>query len=262
MLNSTNLIQPKFLSKEERARIAMEKRAAEVAAKKAGAQAKVDAVRSSLARENPSTTQRNGHIPTGPRAMSNGRSDYIYDHDDRRKGVSPSPPIPRKGKDDMNGKRDSRDSSDDRNGDGSATLDDNEVASIKAKYMGLTQPKTKKRRLNDRKFVFDWSTDTDTSTSAQDVAKTVNVGFGRGHMGGFDHPGNPRGGLDRHWTEKELIEMTERDWRIFREDFNISTKGIFSLYSSVANMCRRQCSSAFEKLGGGGIATRVTENHT
>ena len=30
---------------------------------------------------------------------------------------------------------------------------------------------------------------------------------------------------DRHWSEKDLDEMTERDWRIFKEDFNISTKG-------------------------------------
>ncbi|XP_071692108.1 DEAD-box ATP-dependent RNA helicase 21 [Rutidosis leptorrhynchoides] len=31
--------------------------------------------------------------------------------------------------------------------------------------------------------------------------------------------------VDRHWSEKRLEEMTERDWRIFREDFNISYKG-------------------------------------
>lgn len=30
---------------------------------------------------------------------------------------------------------------------------------------------------------------------------------------------------DRHWTKKELTEMTDRDWRIFREDYNISVKG-------------------------------------
>jgi ATP-dependent RNA helicase DDX23/PRP28 len=30
---------------------------------------------------------------------------------------------------------------------------------------------------------------------------------------------------DRHWTEKSLEEMKDRDWRIFREDFSISTKG-------------------------------------
>lgn len=32
----------------------------------------------------------------------------------------------------------------------------------------------------------------------------------------FDH---------RHWSKKTLDEMQERDWRIFREDFNISIKG-------------------------------------
>ncbi|KAF9622918.1 hypothetical protein IFM89_035151 [Coptis chinensis] len=31
--------------------------------------------------------------------------------------------------------------------------------------------------------------------------------------------------VDRHWSEEKLEEMTERDWRIIREDFNISYKG-------------------------------------
>lgn len=30
---------------------------------------------------------------------------------------------------------------------------------------------------------------------------------------------------DRHWSEKSLSQMTERDWRICREDYGISTKG-------------------------------------
>ena len=30
---------------------------------------------------------------------------------------------------------------------------------------------------------------------------------------------------DRHWTEKPLEDMAPRDWRIFKEDFNISCKG-------------------------------------
>ena len=30
---------------------------------------------------------------------------------------------------------------------------------------------------------------------------------------------------DRHWMEKKVDEMTERDWRIFREDYNITIKG-------------------------------------
>ena len=30
---------------------------------------------------------------------------------------------------------------------------------------------------------------------------------------------------DTHWTEKKREDMSERDWRIFREDFNIAYKG-------------------------------------
>lgn len=31
--------------------------------------------------------------------------------------------------------------------------------------------------------------------------------------------------MGRHWTDKELSAMTERDWRIFREDFDIRIQG-------------------------------------
>lgn len=31
---------------------------------------------------------------------------------------------------------------------------------------------------------------------------------------------------NRHWSEKPLDEMEERDWRIFKEDFSIATKGV------------------------------------
>ncbi|PSN65382.1 DEAD-domain-containing protein [Corynespora cassiicola Philippines] len=34
-----------------------------------------------------------------------------------------------------------------------------------------------------------------------------------------------RTALNKHWSEKKLEDMRERDWRIFKEDFNISTKG-------------------------------------
>lgn len=30
---------------------------------------------------------------------------------------------------------------------------------------------------------------------------------------------------DRHWSQKKLEEMADRDWRIFREDYSITTKG-------------------------------------
>jgi len=34
-----------------------------------------------------------------------------------------------------------------------------------------------------------------------------------------------RNQIDKHWSEKKLEHMRERDWRIFKEDFNIATKG-------------------------------------
>jgi len=32
--------------------------------------------------------------------------------------------------------------------------------------------------------------------------------------------------VKEHWSGKARDEMTERDWRIFREDFSISYKGV------------------------------------
>lgn len=30
---------------------------------------------------------------------------------------------------------------------------------------------------------------------------------------------------ERHWSEKTLEEMADRDWRIFKEDYSITTRG-------------------------------------
>lgn len=30
---------------------------------------------------------------------------------------------------------------------------------------------------------------------------------------------------ERHWSDKSIEEMTDRDWRIFKEDYNITTRG-------------------------------------
>ncbi|GAA5970503.1 hypothetical protein JCM21900_003884 [Sporobolomyces salmonicolor] len=72
-----------------------------------------------------------------------------------------------------------------------------------------------------------------SAPAANGAPRTVTL-FGRGRLGGFDadvEKGNSgkkkvRGALDeRHWSEKALGEMRERDWRIFREDFSISARG-------------------------------------
>ncbi|GAA5829437.1 hypothetical protein JCM11251_005051 [Rhodosporidiobolus azoricus] len=75
---------------------------------------------------------------------------------------------------------------------------------------------------------------TSSSTTASSASITPRFGlYGRGRLGGFgadvENLGGKKkvkGALDeRHWSEKSLAEMRDRDWRIFREDFNISARG-------------------------------------
>jgi ATP-dependent RNA helicase DDX23/PRP28 len=225
--------KPKFLSKEERARLAIERRQKEVAAKKAEQNTQLGVLRNRY----------------GVNGGGNGISD-------RREGMSkgtsrPSPPEDHPMEDSNGQKRSAEDN------------DDSEMLSMRARYMGVSPQKTKKRRLNDRKFVFDWSTDTDTSILAKEDVKPVNVGFGRGHMGGFESKNSRRGELDKHWRDKALSDMTERDWRIFREDFNIATKGMYKDFAAMLTLVTRwECSCSFAKLGRRGFATIDDEGHS
>lgn len=138
-----------------------------------------------------------------------------------------------------------------------------ESDAIKERYLGLIKKKRRVRRLNDRKFVFDWDAGEDTSTDYNSLYKERHQVqfFGRGNLAGIDIKAQKRdqskfyGELlekrrteaekqqekmrlkkvrrkeekqlwdDRHWSEKDVHEMTERDWRIFREDYNITIKG-------------------------------------
>jgi ATP-dependent RNA helicase DDX23/PRP28 len=225
--------KPKFLSKEERARLAIERRQKEVAAKKAEQSTQLNILRNRYG-----VNGDNNGIPDRREGMSKGTS-------------RPSPPEdhPMEGSD--SGKRSVEDN------------EDSEMASMRARYMGVPPPKTKKRRLNDRKFVFDWSADTDTSILAKEDVKPLNVGFGRGHMGGFESKNSRRGELDKHWKDKALSDMTERDWRIFREDFSIATKGAYETFAKVLTVVTRwKRSCSFTKLGRGRITTIDDECHS
>ena len=129
--------------------------------------------------------------------------------------------------------------------------------------MGIVKKKKRIRRLNDRKFVFDWDAGDDTSVDYNKIYKNRHEiqFFGRGHVAGIDIKQQKRdqskfyGELlekrrttdeksqeetrlqkiakkeaktkwdERHWSEKPLEEMQDRDWRIFKEDFSIVTKG-------------------------------------
>lgn len=148
-----------------------------------------------------------------------------------------------------------------------------EQEAIRERYLGLTKKKRRVRRLNDRKFVFDWDASEDTSIDYNALYKERHQVqfFGRGNVAGIDIKAQKKdqskfyGELmekrrteaekeqekvrlkkvkrkedkqkwdDRHWSEKELDEMTERDWRIFREDYNITIKGILKINSECFN---------------------------
>lgn len=138
-----------------------------------------------------------------------------------------------------------------------------EIQAIRERFMGGERKKRKIRRLNEKKFVFEWDASEDTSHDINPLYahKHDALLFGRGMIAGIDVKEQKRqrskfyddllerrrnveekdraGQLlekqkkkerkaawdDRHWTEKPLNEMKERDWRIFKEDFNITTKG-------------------------------------
>jgi ATP-dependent RNA helicase DDX23/PRP28 len=131
-------------------------------------------------------------------------------------------------------------------------MTESDLSAVRDRYLGVNTKKRKIRKMNDRKFVFDWNVEEDTFSSDSPVAVGANrqgaqVMFGRGHVGGFDDGGGGeragkgaanladamerrravKTGLDeRHWSEKPLEEMKERDWRIFREDFSIAARGM------------------------------------
>ena len=127
-----------------------------------------------------------------------------------------------------------------------SSMSNAELSAIRSRYLGVDKKKRQIRKMSDRKFVFDWSEQDDTFSSDSPSAvggarQGAAVMFGRGHLAGMDSDAahttvasggrlgsgdRKKGAVDeRHWSEKPLSEMKERDWRIFREDFSISARG-------------------------------------
>ncbi|KAK6118193.1 hypothetical protein DH2020_048094 [Rehmannia glutinosa] len=147
-----------------------------------------------------------------------------------------------------------------------------ELAAIKEQKLGSKKPKKRVIKPSEKfRFSFDWEITEDTSRDMNPLYQNPHGSpllFGRGFRGGIDRREQKKlaaknekylrdeirrkeGGeetreeaaaqkkkeqaadaydtfdmrVDRHWSEKVFDEMTERDWRIFREDFNISYKG-------------------------------------
>ena len=65
---------------------------------------------------------------------------------------------------------------------------------------------------------------------------------------------------DRHWSEKGRGEMTERDWRIFREDFSISYKGNTGGTLPIRNWEEAQLPSTLMKVSSHGSSPLTSES--
>nr|KAK5437061.1 mRNA splicing protein prp28 [Exophiala xenobiotica] len=259
--------KPKFLSRAERERLALEKRAKEVEASKAskpqngGLQNRAPYPPTGTERPKPSTAPtgpralRNGDVPTGPSAMRSR---------EHNQGVDLNPPAAPKsiafGGDSRVQKRQA---DDDRPEKAATEL-------IKQRYMGADinvstfSASKKRRRTTEKKFNFEWNAEEDTTPDYNPIYNNRAQWsfFGRGRLGGFDEQAadeaarkyadalqsrdgeggaaraqeimemerkrkeeSNRMAIDKHWSEKRLDQMRERDWRIFKEDFNIATKG-------------------------------------
>jgi ATP-dependent RNA helicase DDX23/PRP28 len=125
-----------------------------------------------------------------------------------------------------------------------------ELEAIKEQYLGSSKNQRPKVVAKPRdRFRFDWESTEDTSRDAlcQPPPHGALLLYGRGFLAGIDRREQKRSAaaalhkdtrgaaaptydaldmrVDRHWTDKKVGDMTERDWRILREDFGISYKG-------------------------------------
>lgn len=264
-------MQPKFLSKAQREKLALEKRAKEVEAERQAKKPNNGVDSNGFSSETQSTRPErpsfdrsgsNGRAPTGPRAMRDEASKRAGDNrnaqPNRNTDMNPPPPA-RSGP--KGSKADKRLAEEDET--------EAQAALVKNRYMGVDQTSTfsakkKRKRTTDRKFNFEWNIEEDTSKDYNPLYQHRHEAnfYGRGRLAGFgedvaddmtkkytqaletrDHESgslrakeilemerrrredSSRNQIDKHWSEKRLDLMRERDWRIFKEDFNISTKG-------------------------------------
>lgn len=85
-----------------------------------------------------------------------------------------------------------------------------ETEAIRERYLGLIKKKRRVRRLNDRKFVFDWDAGEDTSVDYNPLYKQRHQVqfFGRGNLAGIDIKAQKR---DQSKFYGELLERRRTD---------------------------------------------------
>lgn len=87
------------------------------------------------------------------------------------------------------------------------------VEFIEREYEQEQTPKPNKKKNKSKKFNFDWNEEEDTSIDFQPL------------LAAEDKPADIQITSEVHWSEKELKDMSPRDWRIFKEDYKIRSKG-------------------------------------
>ncbi|KAI9729063.1 MAG: mRNA splicing protein prp28 [Chrysothrix sp. TS-e1954] len=259
--------KPTFLSKKERERLALEKRQKEVEEQKRRTQAERGFAATNGVGDNHGirTTADKGYsngvhgsngshrqaIPTGPRAMRASGSS--------REEMPPPPPQPaqKNGVSKIKGREGEKESKPE-------TAEEKSDREHLERYMGASQAMSKfsakKRKRAEKKFVFEWGKEEDTSQDFNPLYQNRSEAsfYGRGRLGGYDSQdvesyakaiasrdqvaGSERArelldmerrrkeakdntSIDVHWSEKPLSAMRERDYRIMREDFAIATRG-------------------------------------
>lgn len=261
-LAEEELSRPKFLTKQQRAEIAIKKREAEVAAQRAKQAEQID-LRKKLEAD----------------ARSSGSGGYSRYQPPRRDTRYPEPGAAASADAEFSAK--------------SRSEREAELKAIKERYLGGVKKKRKVhtpllvaaeplshcdrtathppswrlqiRKMNEKKFVFDWDHAEDNSQDYNPLYSKKHEAqlFGRGHIAGIDVVSQKKEKSrfyedllekrrteeekeqeerrlvklrekekrathdDRHWSAKPLTDMTERDWRIFKEDYNISVRGGF-----------------------------------
>ncbi|KAI6211556.1 RNA helicase [Aphelenchoides besseyi] len=239
--------KPKFLTKAEREALAIKRREEEVARKQQAQKEQEEA--------------RKRFLEEAEKAKKAAAEKERRDHRDRRerdrrRSRSRSRSRERR--------RDRNESSKRENKDEIIVDPRKQQEAIRSRYLGATKEKRKRgRRLHERKFIFDWDAGEDTSSDYNKLYQDRHEVqfFGRGSIAGVDVNAQKKEKSEfyqkimehrrtddekkheevrvetarkrqkqeeydhRNWSQKSLEEMQERDWRIFREDFNISIKG-------------------------------------
>ncbi|KAH9909191.1 Pre-mRNA-splicing ATP-dependent RNA helicase PRP28 [Xylariomycetidae sp. FL2044] len=229
--------KPRFIPKREREALERKRKEdeeEEKRRKKLASAAPPPAVRTN--RENERDRDSRPAVPTGPRAM---RHDAAIG-EKRKRGEEEA---------DFRRKR---------------AQEEEDAALIRERYLGPEMNKSKfsaskkRQRTTEKKFNFDWDPKDDTSRPYDDLytarpeptsrrvdpddpeeIRRMVENIKRSYPGaeGEKHAERylegrqrakerrERNSLGKRWPDKKLEDMRERDWRIFKEDFGIATKG-------------------------------------